>query len=63
MQPRYDAFLAHKAPMLDSIPNFFMSEFAVESAYTRAVAQEMLLVLVDHGFTDGQIERLIRRQK
>ena len=53
MQPRYDAFLAHKAPMLESIPNFIMSDFIVGSAYTRAVAQEILLLLVDHGFRDG----------
>lgn len=45
--------MVNKAPMLDSIPNFYMSDFVPLSAYTRAIAQEMLLMLHDHGFEGG----------
>ena len=48
--------------MLDSIPNFFTNQFITNSAYTRAIAQEMFIILVDHGFTDGDIVLYLRRQ-
>ena len=50
MQPKYEEFLARKAPLLESIPNFYMTDFASGSAFTRHTAQEMSLVLRDHGF-------------
>ena len=59
MQPRYDSFMAMKAPMLDSIPNFYMTDFAQGSAYTRSIAQEVLLLLHTHGFRGGNIEKHI----
>ena len=49
MQPKYEEFLARKAPLLDSIPNFYMTDFASGSAYTRHIANEISLVLKDHG--------------
>jgi len=62
MQPRYDSFMVQKAPMLDSIPNFFMSEFVPHSVFARAIAQEMLLVLKDQAFTSSDIDQHLRRQ-
>ena len=62
MQPRYDSFMAQKAPMLDSIPSFLMSDYRAHSTYTRAIAQEMLLILKDQGFKGGDIDRHIMRQ-
>ena len=59
MQPRYDSFMALKAPMLDSIPNFYMIDFVPHSAYARAIAQEMLLLLYEHGFRGGDIDKHI----
>lgn len=61
MQPKYDAYVAAKAPMLDSIPNYYMSEFVPQSAYTRAIAQELLITLADHGYAEGEIDRYLRR--
>ena len=48
MGRKYESFIAKKAPQLDSIPNFSMGGFRPASAFTRAIAHEMFLLLADH---------------
>ena len=62
MGKRYDSFISEKTPMLDSIPNFSMNEFLAASGYTRAIAQEMFIILADQGYTEGNIGQYLRRQ-
>ena len=55
MGRKYESFIARKAPQLDSIPNFSMSDFVAASGFTRAMAHEMFLTLHDHGYMEGNI--------